>query len=271
MEAEKQINTMPMLSVSGLSIAFGGLRALDDVSFDVTPGEVFSIIGPNGSGKTTALNCIGGEYRPDTGGVRFMGQDITGLPPHRIARMGISRTFQNLELFPTMTTLENILVGRHIHQQHAPGGDVLRSLLSFVRPGAKDETAQYRAADEIIQWMGLSAVRNVETAELSYGQKKLVELARAVVMEPRLLLLDEPSGGMSAVEKARFVTRIGDLKKRAGMTIVLVEHDMNLVMEVSDEIVVLNFGRVIARGTPREVQTHPDVLAAYLGEDYTHG
>jgi len=271
METGKQTNTAPMLSVSRLSIAFGGLRALDDVSFDVAPGTIFSIIGPNGSGKTTALNCIGGEYRPDTGSVQFMGQDVTGSPPHRIARMGISRTFQNLELFPTMTTLENILVGRHIHQQKRPGGDILRSLCSFVRPGAKSETAQYRAADEIIDYLRLTHVRDAETAGLSYGQKKLVELARALAMEPRLLLLDEPSGGMSAVEKGRFVERIGDLKKRAGMTIVLVEHDMNLVMDVSDEIVVLNFGRVIARGTPKEVQTHPDVLSAYLGEDYNHG
>lgn len=261
----------PMLSVSDLSISFGGLRALDDVSFEVRPGEIVSMIGPNGSGKTTALNCISGEYRPDAGIIQLHGENITHRPPHRIARMGVSRTFQNLELFPTMTTLENILVGRHLHQQHTPGGDVLRSLLSFVRPGAKSETAQYRAADEIIEWMGLTRVRDVEAAGLSYGQKKLVELARAVVMGPKLLLLDEPSGGMSAVEKARFVTRIGDLRKRAGMTIVLVEHDMNLVMDISDDIVVLNFGRVIARGTPSEVQKHPDVLSAYLGKDYTHG
>ena len=261
----------PMLSVSGLSISFGGLRALDDVSFDVRPGEILSIIGPNGSGKTTALNCISGEYRPDAGTVLLRGENITNRPPHRIARMGVSRTFQNLELFPTMTTLENVLVGRHIHQQHTPGGDVLRSLFSFTRLGAKNETAQYRVADDIIKRLGLASVRDVEAAGLSYGKKKLVELARAAVMEPQLLLLDEPSGGMSSGEKAYLVERIDDLRKKNDMTIVLVEHDMNLVMDISDEIVVLNFGRVIARGTPKEVQRHPDVLTAYLGEDYTHG
>ena len=271
MKTEKNDISMPMLAVSNLSISFGGLRALDTVSFDVPPGEILSIIGPNGSGKTTALNCISGEYRPDTGTIQLNGENITHHPPHRIARMGVSRTFQNLELFSTMTTLENILVGRHIHQQHAPGGDVLRSLCSFTRAGAKKETAQYWAADDIIDRLGLSDVRDVEVAGLSYGKKKLVELARAAVMEPRLLLLDEPSGGMSSAEKSYLVERIDDLRNKTRMTIVLVEHDMNLVMDISDEIIVLNFGRIIARGTPQEVQRHPDVLAAYLGEDYTHG
>lgn len=271
MEADTDTITTPMLSVTGLSISFGGLRALNDVSFDVRPGEIISVIGPNGSGKTTALNCISGEYRPDAGTIRLWGDTIANRPPHHIARMGVSRTFQNLELFPTMTTLENVLMGRHIHQQHTPGGDVLRALCSFTRRGAKNETAQYRAADEIIERLGLESVRDVEAAGLSYGQKKLVELARAAVMEPRLLLLDEPSGGMSSGEKSYLVERIDDLRKETGMTIVLVEHDMNLVMDISDEIVVLNFGRVIARGTPEEVQKHPAVLTAYLGEDYTHG
>ena len=271
MGTNRDTGKTPMLSVSDLSISFGGLRALDDVSFEAKPGEILSVIGPNGSGKTTALNCISGEYRPDAGTVRLRGIDITKTPPHRIARMGVSRTFQNLELFPTMTTLENILTGRHIHQQHVPGGDVVRALWTLTRSGAKNETAQYRAADEIIERLGLSSVRDVEAAGLSYGQKKLVELARAVVMEPELLLLDEPSGGMSSGEKAYLVERIDEFRKQTGMTIVLVEHDMNLVMDISDEIVVLNFGRVIARGTPKEVQTHPDVLTAYLGEDYTHG
>jgi len=271
METDKNNINTPILSASGLSISFGGLRALDNVSFHVASGEILSMIGPNGSGKTTILNCISGEYRPDAGAIRLFGNTITSRPPHRIARMGVSRTFQNLELFSTMTTFENILVGRHIHQQHTPGGDVLRALCSFTRRGARNETAQYRAVDNIIERLGLESVRDVEVAVLSYGKKKLVELARAAVMEPRLLLLDEPSGGMSSGEKSYLIERINDLRMETGMTIVLVEHDMNLVMDISDEIIVLNFGRVIARGTPREVQKHPDVLTAYLGGDYTHG
>lgn len=254
---------MSILKVKNLSIAFGGIKALSDVSFDVKEGRIFSIIGPNGAGKTTIFNCISGECRPDFGTIHFKGRNITGLKPHRVAGLKIARTFQNMELFPRMTVLENILVGRHIHMN----GGVFRAMITFTRNSAREEIAQRKATDDIIDLLNLTAVRNKAVGGLPLGTKKLVELARALALEPELLLLDEPSGGMNKWERDELKVRIGNIVKMHNTTIVIVEHNMNLVMEISDEILTINFGKKIAQGTPDEIKSNPEVIRAYLGEE----
>ena len=253
---------MALLSVSDLSIYFGGLAALRDVSFDVKQGQIFSIIGPNGAGKTTIFNCISGRYQQDSGRIEFNGRDISKKRPDYIARIGIARTFQNIELFSHMTSLDNILLGRHVHMTHG----VLRSMFRFGRWASREEIAQREVAEEIIDFLEIQSARDQFVVNLPYGTRKLVELGRALALKPKLMLLDEPSAGMNLEERQDLMIWIRDIRDELGITVVLVEHDMNLVMGISDEVMAINFGKQIARGTPLHVQGHPEVLTAYLGE-----
>ena len=252
-------------SIQNLSISFGGLLAVDNVSIDVTPGSIFSIIGPNGAGKTTIFNCISGLYSPDSGKIIFQGTNIIGLKPHKIARKGIARTFQNIELFSRMTTMENLMLGRHIHMKTG-----LWSGATFYRRGSKaarEEIKHRERVEKIIDLLDLQVARNQFVGGLPYGTQKLIELGRALALEPRLLLLDEPSAGMNSEEKQDLIFWIKDIQDELGVTILLIEHDMKLIMDISDRILAINFGKPITEGTPAEVQVHPEVLKAYLGED----
>jgi len=243
--------------------------AVDHVSFSVSKGFIFSIIGPNGAGKTTIFNCISGLYKPSSGSIIFQGEDITGLKPHRIATKGIARTFQNIELFSRMTTMENLMLGRHIHMKTG-----ILSGATFFRRGsraAKEEIRHREYVEKIIDLLDLQSARNQFVGSLPYGTQKLVELGRALALEPKLLLLDEPSAGMNSEEKQDLVFWIKDIQDELGVTILLIEHDMKMVMDISDRVLAINFGRPIIEGVPDVVQRHPDVLKAYLGEEETIG
>jgi branched-chain amino acid transport system ATP-binding protein len=256
---------MAHLEVDNISLSFGGVRALNNVQFQVAEKAVYSIIGPNGAGKTTIFNCISGIYRPDEGRIRFEGKDITRFKPHRIAQQGIARTFQNIELFSHMTTMDNLMLGRHIHMKTGVWSGA--TMLWRKSKAAQDEIRHRHRVEEIIDFLDLQSARNNLVVNLPYGTQKLVELARALAVEPKLLLLDEPSAGMNMEEKGDLMFWIRDIRDVWGITILLVEHDMNLVMDISDQVLALNYGEVIAEGTPDEVQKHPEVLKAYLGED----
>ena len=251
-----------ILQAISLRKNFGGVVALDDLSFDVRAGEIKSIIGPNGAGKTTLFNIISGIYRPSSGRVRFEGKDVAILPPHVIARKGISRTFQNLQLFANMTVLENVMVGRHPRTRVG----FWRSIVRF--PGVRrEERLTARAAKELLDLVGLADNAHRAAATLPFGKQRLVEIARALATEPKLLLLDEPASGLNVREteqSGRLIQKIRDM----GKTVLVVEHDMSLVMGISEEVLVLDHGRRIAEGPPREVQKHPEVLRVYLGEDF---
>jgi branched-chain amino acid transport system ATP-binding protein len=254
----------PQLSAEAISKYFGGVCAVEDVTFAVQPGEIVSIIGPNGAGKTSLLNLISGFFRPDRGRIWLGDVDITQRRPSEIARLGIARTFQNIALFRGLTVLDNILLGRHVHM-HA---GVLASLIFF--GPARDEQVAHRArAEAIIEFLKLDDVRKQPTAALPYGLRKRVELGRALALEPEVLLLDEPMGGMNQEEKEDIARFILDVNAEWNTTIILVEHDMAVVMDISDRVAVLDHGRKIAEGTPKEVQHHPDVLKAYLGRETT--
>ncbi|MBC8460444.1 MAG: ABC transporter ATP-binding protein [Deltaproteobacteria bacterium] len=251
--------------IDRLSISFGGLVAVDRVSFQVESGSIFSIIGPNGAGKTTIFNCISGLYKPDSGKILFNGEDMTGLKPHRVAQKGIARTFQNIELFSRMTTMENLMLGRHIHMKTG-----VWSGATFFRRGSKaaQEEIEHRArVEKIIDLLDLQSARNQFVGSLPYGTQKLIELGRALALEPKLLLLDEPSAGMNSEEKQDLIFWVKDIQDELGVTILLIEHDMKMVMDISDRILAINFGRPIIEGNPEDVQKHPEVLKAYLGED----
>jgi branched-chain amino acid transport system ATP-binding protein len=249
-----------LLAARDLSVRFGGVRAVDGVSFDVRRGEVFTLIGPNGAGKTTVFNLISRIYEPTAGTIEFDGQDITGVPPHRIASLGIARTFQNIELFEHATVLHNLLIGRHRHHRCGFWSDLL-----FTGATRQAERASRRKVEEVIEFLDLQAYRDTMIAGLPYGVRKVVELARALATEPRLLLLDEPSSGLNVEETGDMAFWIEDIRDQLGITVLMVEHDMTLVSRVSDRVVALNQGQVLAAGTPREVQTHPGVIEAYLG------
>ncbi len=251
---------MTFFAADDISIRFGGIRAVDSVSFEVQKGEVFSIIGPNGAGKTTIFNLISRIYRPTSGRLILEDQDITEVPPHRIASLGIARTFQNIELFPQATLLQNLLIGRHAHAHTG----ILEQLL-FLPRVRRDELSHREKAEDVIAFLGLERYRDSLIANLPYGVRKVVELGRALCIEPKLLLLDEPSSGLNVEETEGMGFWIEDIKKDLGITVIMVEHDMNLVRQVSDRVMALNYGKVLALGTPEEVQTHPEVVRAYIG------
>jgi len=250
---------MTLLEVEQLSKDFGGIRAVADVSFTVAPGKVLSIIGPNGAGKTTLFNLITGLYRPTAGRILFQGQEITRQPPHDLAARGISRTFQNLQIFFNMSALENVMVGRHMHADTR----LLPTLLRLPAIVRSDRECQERAA-QLMAFVGLEDYLGEAADALPYGGLKRLEIARALATEPKLLLLDEPAAGCNARETAEIDALIQRVTE-AGVTVVLVEHDMRLVMGVSDHLVVLDYGRKLAEGSAEEVRANPEVIAAYLG------
>ncbi|MDY6904611.1 MAG: ABC transporter ATP-binding protein [Thermodesulfobacteriota bacterium] len=256
---------MTFFSVQDLSMTFGGLKALDKVRFDVEKGEVFAVIGPNGAGKTTLFNCINGIYPPTAGAVVFKGRNIIGKKPDKVARMGIARTFQNIELFDKMDTMENIMLGRHLFMKTGLfRGGMMWGPWSFA---GKEEKAHRHKVETIIDLLELQSVRTKFVGALPYGVRKKIELGRALATEPELLLLDEPCAGMNAEEKQDMIFWIKDIQDELGVTILLIEHDMSMVMDISDRILALNFGSMITEGKPDEVRQHPEVLKAYLGEE----
>jgi branched-chain amino acid transport system ATP-binding protein len=254
-----------LLTIKDVTISFGGLTALLDINFTVKNGEIFTIIGPNGAGKTTLFNVISGIYTPDRGSVSYRDKEITGTRPWQIASMGIARTFQNIELFSRMTAMENIMLGRHLLMKTG----LLSGAFMFGRKSraAVEEVKHREKAEEIIDLLDLQSARNLFVGELPYGKQKLIELARALALEPELLLLDEPSAGMNSEEKQDLFFWIKDIQQELGITILMIEHDMKMVMEVSDTVLAINFGSQIVEGTPEAVSKHPEVLKAYLGED----
>jgi len=251
---------MPLLEVSSVSKRFGGVKAVNEVSFGVEKRMVKAVIGPNGAGKTTLFNLISGFFAPDSGEIRFAGRPIQGEPLHRVAAMGLSRTFQHIRLFPHMTALENVMVGRHLRSRAG-------FLAGMLRLGTRREEREVRdAAQELMDFLGIAALADAEATSLSYGQQRAVELARALAPGPEMVLLDEPAAGLNMRETADLSRLIGRIRDR-GVTVLLVEHDMSLVMGISDEVVVLSYGEKIADADPRAVQRDPQVVRVYLGDD----
>ncbi|MGH7326490.1 MAG: ABC transporter ATP-binding protein [Candidatus Rokuibacteriota bacterium] len=248
------------LEIREVSKSFGGVRAVDRVSVEVRAGEVLSIIGPNGAGKTTLLNCISGVFHPDEGRIVLEGTEITRFPPQRIAARGVARTFQNIALFRGMTVVDNLMLGRHVHMKNG----VLRSVL-YWGPGQREEVAHRQVVEDIIDFLEIEAIRKRPAGSLPYGLQKRVELGRALALRPKILLLDEPMTGMNVEEKEDMARFILDVNDEWGTTIILIEHDMGVVMDISRRVVVLDLGHKIAEGTPAEVRVNPLVVKAYLG------
>ena len=254
-----------MLQVEALVKSFDDFKAVNGADLHVGKGEIVAVIGPNGAGKTTIFNCISGIYRPNSGKIFFKEEDITYLRPDQVAKKGIARTFQNIELFSHMSTMDNLMLGRHVHMKTGVWGGA-----TFIYGGsraAREEIEHRGKVEEVIDFLELQAARNQFVINLPYGTRKLVELGRALALEPALILLDEPSAGMNMEEKGDLMFSIQDIRDDLGITVLLVEHDMNLIMDVSDRILALNFGERIAEGLPQEIQSHPEVLKAYLGEE----
>jgi branched-chain amino acid transport system ATP-binding protein len=254
-----------LLEIDNLSKSFGGLQALDRVSFNVNTGEIQALIGPNGAGKTTCFNLISGVLSRSSGSIRLLDQDISQLPPHRIARLGLARTFQNIQLFSGLSVLENVLVGQHIHLH----GGLLATLLNLasVRRQESQSTAYVR---ELLAFVGLADKENWAADSLAYGEQRRLEIARALALKPRLLLLDEPAAGMNPRETEDLMSLIAAIQQLE-ITVLLIEHDMNLVMNISKQIVVFDQGRVIAQGPPKTIRQNPQVIAAYLGKEEDEG
>ncbi len=251
----------PLLEITDLALRFGGTRAIDGVSFDVKNGELFSIIGPNGAGKTSIFNVLSGVYRPQAGSVRFLDRSLLGMRPDAIAKLGISRMFQNIELFDNLTVLDNLMLGRHQHLDYG-----MLSGMAWVGKAKRIELTNRRIVEDIIDFLEIEAHRKFPVGMLPYGIKKRVELGRALAMEPKLLLLDEPVAGMNVEETEDMARFILDIRAELDLTMIMVEHDMGLVMDLADRVMVLDFGKRISLGEPEEVQNDPAVIAAYLGE-----
>jgi branched-chain amino acid transport system ATP-binding protein len=260
----------PVLEISDVGLRFGGIRALEGVGFTVSQGNVHAVIGPNGAGKSSLLNCISGLYRPQRGRILLHtdpdggrgARNLVRMAPHRIARLGVARSFQNIELFKHLTVLENLMLGRHIHMRHR----LLPSMVWF-GPARRQEIAHRELIEEVIDLLHIQAVRHKPVGSLAYGYQKRVELGRALCMQPALLLLDEPMAGMNTEEKEDMARFVLDVHELAGVTVVLIEHDMGVVMDISDRVSVLDFGRCIADGTPNEVGSDQAVRDAYLGQE----
>ncbi|MDX1690529.1 MAG: ABC transporter ATP-binding protein [Acidimicrobiia bacterium] len=253
----------PILEIDDIHLSFAGLKAVDGVSFTVHTDEIFAVIGPNGAGKTSIFNCISGVYHPQQGSIRFLGDDLLGVRPDRVADRGIARTFQNIELFPQMTVLDNLMLGRHQHVGYGTPSAMIR-----VGRAAAEEARNRAVVEGIVEFLEIQHHRKSFVAMLPYGIQKRIELGRALAMEPKLLLLDEPVAGMNVEETedmARFIT---DIKRELGIGIILVEHDMRMVMDLADQVLAIDFGKPIAVGTPSEIQQHPDVVRAYLGQEH---
>jgi branched-chain amino acid transport system ATP-binding protein len=254
----------PVARLDDVHLSFAGVKAVNGVGFEVRPNELFAIIGPNGAGKTSLFNVLSGVYRPQRGSVELLGESILGRRPHRIAAMGLARTFQNIALFEHLTVLDNLMLGRHQHIRYGfPSAFVWRGR------ARREELRHRRSVEEIVDFLELEQWRTLPVGLLPYGVQKRVELGRALAMEPKLLLLDEPVAGMNLEETEDTARYILDIRDELGVPIVMVEHDMGLVMDLADRVLVVDFGTAITTGTPDEVQRHPDVVRAYLGEELT--